>query len=162
MTARPDRHFPSARRIASIAAMTGTRIADLTLRGAEGRMRARVSWPACAGPTAPAAMVFFPQSWFHGGGGGGDVAELVGAGICTTAAIVLILVHWRWSAGYDAAVRDAASAIEWVGDHADELDADPRRLFVGGEGDAAAVVADVVRDARRTGWPPIAGELYMR
>jgi acetyl esterase len=139
--------------------MTGSRIADLTLRGAEGRMRARVTWPACAGPTAPAALVFFPQGWFHGGG---DVADLVGAGLCTTAAIVLILVHWRWSTGYDAAVRDAASAIEWVADHADELDADPQRLFVGGEGDAAAVVADVVRDARQHGWPSIAGELYTR
>ncbi|HEX6389443.1 MAG TPA: alpha/beta hydrolase fold domain-containing protein [Solirubrobacteraceae bacterium] len=138
--------------------MTGSRIADLTLRGTEGRMRARVSWPASAGPGASAALVFFPQGWFHGAGG--DVAELVCAGLCTTASIVLVLVHWRRSTGYDAAVRDATSAIGWIADHAADLDADPQRLFVGGEGDAAPVVAEVVREARHSGWPAIAGELY--
>ncbi len=140
--------------------MTGSRIADLTLRGAEGRMRARVTWPACVGSPAPAAMVFFPQGWF--GGGGSEVTDLLGTGLIATAAIVLVIVHWRASSGYAAAVRDATSAIEWVADHAADLEADPRRLVVGGEGDAAAVVADVVRDARRTGWPPISGELYLR
>jgi acetyl esterase len=160
MTARPDRHFPYGARAASIAAMTGTRIADLTLRGAEGRMRARVSWPACAGPVAPAALVFFPQSWFHSGSP--DVADLLVSGLCAVAGIVVVFVYWRRSRGYDAAVRDATTAIEWVADHAAELDADPRRLFVGAEGDASAVVADVVRGARDRGWPPIAGELYTR
>jgi acetyl esterase len=139
--------------------MTGTRIADLTLRGAEGRMRARVSWPACAGPVSPAALVFFPESWFHSGNT--DVAELLASGLCAVAGLVVVLVHWRRSRGYDAAVRDATAAIEWVADHATELDADPRMLLVGAEGDASAVVVEVARGARERGWPPIVGELFV-
>jgi hypothetical protein len=44
-----NRHFPYVRAVVTIAAMTARRIADLTTRASDGRMRATVYWPTIAG-----------------------------------------------------------------------------------------------------------------
>jgi acetyl esterase len=156
-----DRHFPSTRARASIAVVTSSsqRTAHLTLRGPAGRVRARVAWPSHAGACAPAALVLFPHSGLDAASV--DVAELLWSGLCAAAGIIVLLVYWPRSGGYAAAVRDATAATAWVADHGAELDADPRRLFVGGVGRGAAVAADVARDAGDQGWPLITRQLLV-
>src|SRR6476661_3888632 len=49
----------------------------------------------------------------------------------------------------------ATIALEWAGDHAASLGADPGRLFVAGGGLAATAALH----ARDEGWPPLARQL---
>ena len=51
----------------------------------------------------------------------------------------------RWP---EAALADATAAVEWAADHAAELDADPGRLLVGGEGTGAWLATAVALEAR--------------
>jgi acetyl esterase len=144
------RHFPSTRTAAKLAAMTAPRTADLALRGPHGRLRATVQWPTVPGPHTP--LVFFSGSWV--GAADGELAETLCDAICT-AGVISLRMRSREARGYESAVADATSAIEWVADHAAELDADPARLIVGGDGDAATAVAQAARRLREAGWPPI-------
>jgi acetyl esterase len=144
------RHFPSTRTAAKLAAMTAPRTADLALRGPHGRLRATVQWPTVPGPHTP--LVFFSGSWV--GAADGELAETLCDAICSTG-VVALLMRWREARGYESAVADATSAIGWVADHAAELDADPSRLIVGGDGDAAAAVTEAARRMRQAGWPAI-------
>jgi acetyl esterase len=70
-----------------------------------------------------------------------------------------------WPAGpgapVEAALGDATTALEWAADHAAELDADPDRLLVAGEGLGAGLAAAVCLHARDQGWPVLAGQLLV-
>ncbi|HSK38042.1 MAG TPA: alpha/beta hydrolase fold domain-containing protein, partial [Actinomycetota bacterium] len=61
----------------------------------------------------------------------------------------------------EAAVQDAATALEWAADHAAELDADPARLLVAGEGFGAGLAAAVCLHARDQGWPIVGRQLLL-
>jgi dienelactone hydrolase len=107
------------------------------LRGPAGQLRARVYWPAPAGraAAAPALLVFL-----------GD--DATGRRLCVTAGLVVLAADLT-------AAPPAIAVVSWAADHAAELEADPGRLLVGGEGAGGALAAEVARHARDQGWPPI-------
>lgn len=61
----------------------------------------------------------------------------------------------------EAAADDATTALEWAADHAAELDADPGRLLVAGEGLGAGLAAGVCLHARDLGWPVVGRQLLV-
>jgi acetyl esterase len=71
------------------------------------------------------------------------------------AGLTVLSVPWpaRSEVPGEAAVQDAATALEWAADHAAELDADPARLLVAGEGLGAGLAAAVCLHARDQGSP---------
>lgn len=62
---------------------------------------------------------------------------------------------------YPVAFHDATIATEWAADHAAELDADPGRLLVAGQGTGGGLAAAVARYARDHGWPTITRQVLI-
>lgn len=101
--------------------------------------------------------------WFHGGGlSGGDKAaapEQAAARRLADRGVAVASVNYRLSpkAVFPAYLEDAAAAVRWTADHAAELGADPKKLYVGGYsagGYLAAMLAldtHFLRDAGATG-----------
>ena len=125
----------------------------LQLRGRGGWVRARVSWPRPSGldPGPGAALLV----WLPGEGRGPEGAGLPAHRLFAEAGLTVLSVP----AG--AAVQDAATALEWAADHAAELDADPARLLVAGEGLGAGLAASVCLHARDHGWPVVGRQLLL-
>jgi hypothetical protein len=94
-------------------------------------------------------LVFHPAD-----AGGGDVDALCRA-LCAQAGLVVL-----WTV-QPVALGDAATALEWAADHATELDADPGRLLVGGQGAGAALAAAAALRARDEGWPALARQVLV-
>jgi hypothetical protein len=130
------------------------RVADLQLRGSAGPLRTRVAWPPSGGaPTPPPLLVFLPGDGSHDPGS--TVSELAGI-------VVLEVTDTRPPRLPDeAALLEAMTATQWVADHAAELDADPRRVLVGGEGRGAWLAAAVALQARDDGWPTLARQVLV-
>jgi acetyl esterase len=166
-----DRPFPSWHSGATMAAMTAPlcapradalrvkRVADLKLRGWTGPLRARVSWPAPRGASSgpPALLLFFPDADTDAEG-----SELAGE-LCERAGVVLLSIALR-TAPHEptpSAFHDAVAALEWAADHGTELDADPTRLIVAGEGTGAAVAGAMALHARDNWWPGITRQLLI-
>jgi acetyl esterase len=130
------------------------RVAGVRLRGPAGPLAARVYWPdrGHGGPD-PALLVFFHASGF--GYGSMDSADAFCRGLCSRAGVVVLSASYRPAPPhpYPAAFDDAKAAVEWVADHAAELDADPARLLVAGEGAGGNLAAAVALHARDRGWP---------
>ncbi len=139
------------------------RVAEMHLRGVAGPLRARVYWPAPATPgaTAPALLVFF-----HAGGfvpGSVRSADALCRGLCARTGVVVLSASYRPTPGnpYPAAFHDAATAMEWAADHAGELDADPGRLLVAGEGAGGNLAAAVALRARDHRWPALTRQVLI-
>jgi acetyl esterase len=160
-----DRPFPFSREQRTMAAMTAPvlelpptrqlrRVAELRLRSRTGPLQARVAWPA---PTdrPPALLVFFPDP-------ARDADSLCRA-LCRLAGVVVLAATPRSGPAEPAssAFDDAAAVLGWAADHAEELDADPGRLIVGGERAGAALAAAVTLHARDQWWPAIARQLLI-
>jgi acetyl esterase len=132
--------------------------ANLQLRGVSGPLRAHVSWPATTEPgVSPALLVLLPD--------GGDMQD-AGA-LCrelsVRAGLVVLLACVRLAPdrGDPATLQDATTALEWAGDHAAELYADPQRLLVAGVGTGAAIAAALALHAREERWPAIARQVLI-
>ena len=125
----------------------------LQLRGRGGWVRARVFWPRPPGldPGPGAALLV----WLPGEGRGAGGAWLPAHRLFAEAGLTVLSVP----AG--AGVQDAATALEWAADHAAELDADPARLLVAGEGLGAGLAAAVCLHARDQGWPIVGRQLLL-
>lgn len=121
----------------------GTGSARLALRGATGRLWSDLHRPG--GAPGPPLLVFFP-----------DAARPVvdPAALCRVAGVAVLVTR-------PVTVADAVTAVEWIADHAAELDADSARLLVGGERGGAALAAAAARHARDEGWPPLLGQLLV-
>lgn len=119
----------------------------MRLRGWAGRRPARVYWPDPAGrDVVPALLVLL--------GAGGHI-NTTGGHLCAGTGLVVLAA--------DAAdLPHAITAVTWAADHAAELDADPDRLLVGGEGAGGALAAGVACHARDHGWPPITRQVLVR
>jgi len=130
------------------------RVAELRLRSRTGPLQAHVAWPAPA-EQAPALLVFFPDP-------GRDAGSLCRA-LCRLAGVVVLSATPRSAPAEPAstAFDDAAAVLGWAADHAEELDADPGRLMVGGERAGAALAAAVTLHARDQWWPAIARQLLI-
>ncbi|MFI7064927.1 alpha/beta hydrolase [Kribbella sp. NPDC050124] len=127
------------------------RVTELTVRGADGQLGARLYVPRTAGG---GLLVFF-----HGGGwvvGDLDTHDSLCRSIADDAGIRVLSVDYRLApeAPAPTAAEDAIAAFTWAVDHAEDLGADPSRVAVGGDsagGNLAAVVAQqcVRRDLPR-------------
>ena len=137
MTAMRDRPFPFLTSTSSIPAMPSLmpREADLSLRADRDFVRPRVSWPPDAEDGSPIAVVLWDRD--------ADASEVANA-LCLDGGFVVLALH-------TAALDLATIALEWAGDHATLLGADPDRLVVAGDGLAAAAALH----ARDEGWPPL-------
>jgi acetyl esterase/lipase len=134
------------------------RVEDSRIDGPAGPIPIRVYWPDdTAGEAAHPVTMFF-----HGGGfalGDLDTHDATARDHAVGAASVVVSVDYRLAPEhpYPAAVEDAWAATRWVADHAGEFGADSSRFAVAGDsagGNLAAVVAQLARDAARTGDGP--------
>jgi hypothetical protein len=141
MSAMRDRPFPFASPPSTMLAMTARlmqREADLSLRAAHDFVRPRVIWPPDPEDGSPIALFLWERE---------SVFELAETLSAEGGVVVLAL---------QATALDVATiALEWAGDHAESLGADPDQLLVAGAGLAARAALH----ARDEGWPPLARQL---
>ena len=131
------------------------RVEDHRFDGPAGPIPLRVYWPA-GDETHPVTM------FFHGGGfalGDLDTHDATAREHAVGAGSVVVSVDYRLAPEhpYPAAVEDSWAATCWVADNAGEFGADSSRLAVAGDsagGNLAAVVAQLARDAARSGDGP--------
>ncbi len=139
-------------RSAAIAAGPRTPIGpvrDLTVRGADGVLRARHYRPVGGGAGRPLVV------YFHGGGwvvGDLETHDQTCRLIAKHADVQVLSVDYRLAPEhpFPAPVDDAVAAFTWAVEHAADLGADPRRIAVAGDsagGNLAAVVSQVTKDA---------------
>ncbi|MEN3280815.1 MAG: hypothetical protein V7607_1955 [Solirubrobacteraceae bacterium] len=114
------------------------READLSLRSAHDFVRPRVIWPRDPEDGSPIAVLLWERE---------SVFEVAHA-LCLDAGIVVLALQ-------TTALDMATIAVEWVGDHAQLLGADPGRVLVTGGG----LAAKAALHARDQGWPPLARQL---
>ncbi len=114
------------------------RDADLSLRAADHFVRPRVIWPPDPEDGCPIALFLGKRP---------SVFEMAEALSVEGGMVVLAL--------QTTALEVATMALEWVGDHAASLCADPGRLVVAGGGLAATAALH----ARDEGCPPLARQL---
>lgn len=114
------------------------READLSLRTAHDFVRPRVIWPPDPQDGSPIAVFLGERE---------SVFEAADA-LCLEGGVVVLALR-------TTALDVATIALEWVGDHAGLLGADPDRLLVAGGGLAARAALH----ARDQGWPPLARQL---
>ena len=134
------------------------RVEDFRIGGPAGPIPIRVYWPDDSAGTATHPGTMF----FHGGGfalGDLDTHDATARDHAVGAASVVVSVDYRLAPEhpYPAAVEDAWAATRWVADHAGEFGADSSRFAVAGDsagGNLAAVVAQLARDAARSGDEP--------
>jgi acetyl esterase len=139
--------------VAPLARLSVPRVAELHLRSRGGVLSATVAWPAPA-DRPPALLVFFPDA---------DRPDVFSAALSREAGVVVLTAAVR-SSPYDldaTAFDDASAVLGWAADHADELDADPDRLVVAGDGGGAALAAAVTLHARDQWWPAIARQVLI-
>ncbi|WP_350278970.1 alpha/beta hydrolase [Kribbella sp. HUAS MG21] len=131
------------------------RVTDLTVRGSDGQLGARLYIPADGVPRVGDGLLVF----FHGGGwvvGDLDTHDALCRAIAADAGIRVLSVDYRRApeAPAPTAAEDAIAAFTWAVDHAEDLGANPALVAVGGDsagGNLAAVVAQqtVRRDLPR-------------
>lgn len=120
------------------------RVTELTVRGADGQLGARLYVPRSA-PTSGGGLLVF----FHGGGwvvGDLDSHDAYCRALADDAGIRVLSVDYRLAPEAEApvAAEDAIAAFSWALEHAEDLGADPAFVGVGGDsagGNLAAVVA---------------------
>lgn len=120
------------------------RVTELTVRGADGQVGARLYVPRSAPMSAGGLLVYF-----HGGGwvvGDLDSHDSYCRDLAEEAGIRVLSVDYRLAPEAEAptAAEDAIAAFNWAVEHAEDLGADPSRIGVGGDsagGNLAAVVA---------------------
>lgn len=131
------------------------RVEDRRVDGPAGPIPVRVYWPADPAPSGGHPVTMF----FHGGGfvvGDLDTHDATARQHAVGAASVVVSVGYRLAPEhpFPAAVDDVWAATRWAARHAGELGADANRLGVAGDsagGTLAAVVAQLARDAARSG-----------
>lgn len=119
--------------------------------GAAGQIPVRIYWPPIDGETRPLPVVVF----YHGGGwaiGDLDTHDHVARAHAIGARAIVVSVDYRLAPEhpFPAAIDDSWAALQWVGEHATELGADPSRIAVAGDsagGNISAVMALRARDA---------------
>ncbi len=120
------------------------RVTELTVRGSDGQLGARLYVPRSA-PTSGGGLLVF----FHGGGwvvGDLDSHDAYCRDLADEAGIRVLSVDYRLAPEAEApvAAEDAIAAFSWAIEHAEDLGADPALVGVGGDsagGNLSAVVA---------------------
>jgi acetyl esterase/lipase len=128
--------------------MTLQRVADLRLRSSTGPTRTRVWWPFLPEPGQADGLLLFLVDARLGEDSVGWLRELA-----TRARIVIVAAPCATDRGVCRSLPDATTALEWAADHTGELDADPARLLVGGNGIGADLATAAAAHAAAAGWP---------
>jgi len=139
-------------RSAAIAAGARTPIGavrDLTVRGADGVLRARHYRPASGGEGRPLVVYFHGGGWVVGSIESHDQSCRL---IAKHADVHVLSVDYRLAPEhpFPAPVDDCVAAFTWAVEHAADLGADPRRVAVAGDsagGNLAAVVSQLTKDS---------------
>jgi len=118
---------------------------DLEIEGAESPLPARHY-----APRSPSDEL---TVYFHGGGfvlGDLDTHDEPCRILCREAGIHVLSVGYRLAPEhpFPAALEDAAAALRWAQTHAATLDADPRRVSIGGDSAGANLSAVVCHESR--------------
>ena len=127
------------------------RTEDRWIEGPGGDIPLRIYTPRQPGAGELLPMLVF----YHGGGfviGSLDSYDSLCRAIANRADCIVVSVDYRLAPEhkFPAAADDALEAYQWVSDHAEELDGDPRRTAIAGDsagGNITAVTAIGIRDA---------------
>lgn len=128
--------------------------------GAAGQIPARIYWPPSDRETGPMPVVVF----YHGGGwaiGDLDSHDHVARAHAIGARAIVVSVDYRLAPEhpFPAAIDDSWAALQWVGEHADELGGDPSRIAVAGDSAGGNISAVMALRARDMGGPPLVFQL---
>ena len=134
-------------------------IVDGTFPGAEGDLNFRLYRPDTPGPHPMVA-------YFHGGGwvlGDHQSDDPFCRDLCVRTGAVVVSADYRHGPEhrFPAAADDAVAAVRWLGDHVDDLGAEPGRLVVAGWSAGGNIAAVAARRIRDEGGPDIAGQLLI-
>ena len=139
----------------SLAALRKTffHVENRTISGPVGNIPIRVYIPR-SGERLP-IWVFF-----HGGGfvgGNIDTHDVALRAVTNRCDCVVVSVGYRLApeSHYPAATDDAYAATKWVADNASEIQGDPQRIALGGDGAGGNLAVEVGMMARDRGGPKL-------
>ena len=133
------------------------RSADLRLRSRDGPIPVQVRWPASPAPGSPPPVVVVLAD-----PSGAAADDALCDELCTGLGALVLRASWsRDDETPDSALEQAAVALDWAADHADQLGGDPRRVLVAGRDRSAAAAIDLALRARDCGWPHLAGQVLV-
>lgn len=137
------------------------RVTELTVRGADGQLGARLYVPRSAPDSRGGLLVFF-----HGGGwvvGDLDSHDGYCRHLAQEAGVRVLSVDYRLAPEAEApvAAEDALAAYQWAVEHAEDLGADPARVGVGGDSAGGNLAAVVAQQCVRRGIPSPALQLLI-
>lgn len=126
---------------------------DFTIPARQGLVRARRYRPPVAGPALPGVV------YLHGGAfvrGSLDTHDPLCRKLCVRGELIVISVAYRLAPEdqFPRAHHDAADAVAWVSERADELGIDVEALAVAGDSSGGALAASIALASREQG-PPL-------
>ena len=129
-------------------------VRDLKVDGAEGQLLARLYTPTERLGAEPVPTMLF----FHGGGwmyGDLESHDAPCRFLAEKSGVQVLAIDYRLSPEhkFPAAVEDCRAAYRWLVEHADEVNADPDRLAVGGDSAGGALSASTAVWAAEQGLP---------
>ncbi len=129
-------------------------VRDLKVDGAEGKLLARLYTPTERLGATPAPTMLF----LHGGGwmyGDLESHDAPCRFLAEKSGVQLLAIDYRLSPEhkFPAAVEDCRAAYKWLVEHAQEVNADPDRLAVGGDSAGGALSASTAVWAAEQGLP---------
>ena len=129
-------------------------VRDLKVDGAEGQLLARLYTPTERLGADPAPTMLF----IHGGGwmyGDLESHDAPCRFLAEKSGVQVLAIDYRLSPEhkFPAAVEDCRAAYRWLVEHADEVNADPERLAVGGDSAGGALSASTAVWAAEQGLP---------
>ena len=161
-TLTPERARADLR--AQVPAVSGplaavARVEDRTVPGVGGPVPIRIYVPAGGG--AVAGIVYF-----HGGGfviGDLDTHDPLCRQIAARTGSIVCAVHYRLAPEhpFPAAADDALAAARWFLQHAEDLGADPDRLFVMGDSAGGTLATVTARAMREQKSPHLRGQILI-
>jgi acetyl esterase len=121
--------------------------ASLVLRQRRGLVRVRVNWPPPECGACNPVLVFLSTDEEPT-----DTVDALSRALCAEGCLVVLSVR---TACHDT----AATALEWAADHAEQLEADPGTVLLGGVGRGGELAARLASSTRANGWPALAGDV---
>ncbi len=129
-------------------------VRDLQVDGADGPLRARLYIPTqrTGADAAPTMLFIHGGGWMYGDLESHDPACRF---LAEQSGVQLLAIDYRLAPEhrFPAAVEDCQAAFRWLVEHADEVNADPSRLAVGGDSAGGALSASTAVYAAQRGLP---------
>ncbi len=134
-------------------------VRDILVAGGDGRLPARVYHPA-PGSLRPLVV------YLHGGGfvaGSVAAADRPCRSLANASDCVVVSLEYRLAPEnpFPAPVDDAAAALRWLADHAEEVGGDPTSLTVVADSAGAAIAATATHRMRHDGEPVVTAQILI-